>query len=282
MLTRILKVILICIFSLSIPESYASVHGGGLMVAPNRLMISDGARSTSISLFNSGTETSTYRISTENSRMSETGERTVVTDGGEPEDMFADRFIRFAPRQITLKPGEEQTVRISTRLPRDLKEGEYRTGLNFQWIPDPGAPKIGSQQAADSEGISVKIDFSFGITVPVIIRHGNLSATGSIAEAASVDDEKAGKAVEIKVLRQGNRSLYGEFSVFKTGDGKEELLTIIKGVAIYVPNPSRIIRIALPEEKVKKLTPGKDKLRIEYREPSENGGKIIAEKTITY
>lgn len=252
------------------------------MVAPNRLMISDGARSTSISLFNSGTETSTYRISTENSRMSETGERTVVTDGGEPEDMFADRFIRFAPRQITLKPGEEQTVRISTRLPRDLKEGEYRTGLNFQWIPDPGAPKIGSQQAADSEGISVKIDFSFGITVPVIIRHGNLSATGSIAEAASVDDEKAGKAVEIKVLRQGNRSLYGEFSVFKTGDGKEELLTIIKGVAIYVPNPSRIIRIALPEEKVKKLTPGKDKLRIEYREPSENGGKIIAEKTITY
>lgn len=264
-----------------IPRADAQVRGSGLMVAPTRVELDKRTQSMSLSLINNGSEAGTYRIQTLNSRMTESGERKTVV--GEPEagELFADKLIRFAPRQIKLKPGEQQAVRVMARIPNDLKEGEYRTGLNFQWVPEPGEPDIG-KTASDSEGISVKIDFSFGITVPVILRHGELKATGKIAKLEIKTDESQNKNIEIIVEREGNHSLYGNFSVFRVlSADKEELVSVVNGVAVYVPNPRRIFTMKLPADKLASAKPGKDKLRVEYREPRDSGGKLIAEATLS-
>jgi len=259
----------------AIPQAHAQVRGSGLMVAPTRVELDDKARTVSLTLINNGHEPGTYRIKTINSIMTETGEKKVVEGETQENSRFADRMVRFAPRQISLKPGEQQTIRVSSRIPSKLEEGEYRTGLNFQWIPEPGEPDINGK-ISEKEGISVNIEFSFGITVPVIIRHGNLNASGKISKL----ELKQGKNLEITFEREGNRSLYGDISVFLSKpDGKEDLISNIKGIAVYVPNSRRIFTVELPANAlVNGLLNGK--LRVEYREPTLKGGKLIAEASI--
>lgn len=257
----------------------AQIKGEGLIVTPTRVELDQKTRSVSLSLINNGKQTSTYRIQTINSRMSETGERENVK--GEPHkgELFADKMVRFAPRHIRLKPGEQQTVRVMARIPGDIEKGEYRTGLSFQWVPEPGEPQI--RNNSNQDGISVQIDFSFGVTIPVIIRNDELQATGKISQIKLTTNNSSEKCLEITVDREGSRSLYGDFSAIRIAeDGKEDLLATVRGVAVYVPNPRRIYTMKLPDNKTGIIVPGKDKLRVEYREPVEHGAKLIAEKTI--
>lgn len=276
---RIILSLAVILAVLGPSHASAQVRGEGLMVTPTRLELDQKTRSVSLSLINNGKETSTYRIQTINSRMSETGERENVK--GEPQkgELFADKMVRFAPRQIRLKPGEQQTVRVMARIPGNIEKGEYRTGLNFQWIPEPGEPQI--RNNSGQEGISVQIEFSFGITIPVIIRNDELQATGKISQLQMITNNSSEKCLEITVDREGNRSLYGDFSAIRIAeDGKEDLLATVRGVAVYVPNPRRIYTMKLPVNKTGIIVPGKDKLRVEFREPGEHGAKLIAEKTI--
>lgn len=251
------------------------------MVTPTRLVFEKQKRSAELTLTNNGKEASTYRIQTVNSRMTETGERENIE--GEPQkgELFADKLVRFAPRQIRLKPGEQQTIRVMARIPNRLNDGEYRTGLSFQWIPEPGDPQI-SKDSQEADDISVRLEFSFGVTIPVIIRHGGLSATGKIVKTNVKTTEK-GKFLEVRVSREGNQSLYGDLSVyFVNADGKEYLIKTIGGVAIYVPNPHRIFSMLLPEDLPTGKGTGKERLRVEYRERKESGGKLIADSIISF
>ena len=259
----------------------AQIRGGGLVVAPTRVEMTKQSRSVSLSLINNGNETSTYRLKAVNSRMTETGDREIVDGEGLENENFADKMIRFAPRQIRLKPGEQQTVRVMARLPAGLEEGEYRTGLNFQWIPDSAEPEIGSE-SKENESISVNIQFSYGVTIPVIIRNGDLTATGQITDLELVIDNNQAKAV-ITLEREGNRSLYGDFSAYLVAeDGSKELIQNMRGVAIYVPNTRRIYTLALPYDKVSSKSISNKRLKVEYREPPNAGGQLIAESIIDF
>lgn len=255
----------------------AQIRGSGLIVAPTRLVLDSKTRTAELTLTNNGTETNTFRVQTINSKMTETGEREIVTEIGKDNDLFADKLIKFAPRQVRLRPGEQQTIRVMARITGNLHTGEYRTGLNFQWIPDSEISAL-NKQDAENDKIAVKIQFAFGITIPVIIRHGDLSAIGKI-EDMKVKKTDKGRFLETKISRQGNRSLYGDFSVYHvSGDGKESLISSMGGVAIYVPNSHRIFSVALPAD----LSTGKGKLRVEYRERKENGNKLISEASIPF
>lgn len=261
-------------------KTIAQVKGSGLVIAPTRLLFEGRTRSAELTLSNNGNETSTYRIQTVNSRMTENGKRENVESEPIEGELFADKLVRFAPRQVRLRPGEQQTIRVMARINKDLKEGEYRTGLNFQWVPDPASPDI-REIASTAEKISVKIEFSFGITVPVIIRNGELKASGKISNLALKKDENHNKVIEVTIAREGNSSLYGDLSIFRNdASGKEELVYVTRGLAIYVPNPRRVFTMKLPMDKISSANPEKEKLRVEYREPQSSGGKLITEASI--
>ncbi|PKL42438.1 MAG: hypothetical protein CVV41_14975 [Candidatus Riflebacteria bacterium HGW-Riflebacteria-1] len=271
--------VLLAMLYLSVP-SYSQIRGGGLMVTPTRVEMDGRTRSTSISLINNSNETSTYRIQTINSRMTELGERQNIL--GEPgkDELFADKLVKFAPRQVRLKPGEQQTIRVMSRISNSLKKGEYRTGLNFQWIPEPGEPQL-KTHSSSNDGLAVNVQFSYGITVPVIIRHGDLSATGRITGLKLLSANEADRNLKITIDREGDRSLYGDLSVFRVkADGKQELINSVRGIAIYVPNQRRIYTMKIPGGKSGTPNDGKEKLRVEYREINENGGQLIAESSI--
>lgn len=124
---------------------------GDLLVAPTRVVINQGG-SAEVVLSNIGSKPATYRISAELRRMSESGDFDEVKEAdANPAEKTALAMVTFAPRRITLLPGQPQSVRIAVRPPEGLADGEYRVHLNFRAIPPALAPEDAA--AAEASGL---------------------------------------------------------------------------------------------------------------------------------
>ncbi len=239
---------------------------GDLLVAPTRIVL-DGQRGTEIILNNIGSETATYRISLELRRMTAEGRLTEVSpeDANELEQA-AKEMIRYAPRRVTLPPNQPQAIRLGVRAPKDLADGEYRVHLLFRAIPKARSVTASPEQA---DGFSIALTPIYGVTIPVIIRQGNLSATAAIANAR-IEQGDEGQAFAFDLSRTGNRSTYGEIRVMK--QGVNEPLLLVRGIAVYPELASRKVSLQVPPEVAAQL---KGPLSIEYYEPRNIGGGLI-------
>lgn len=250
-----------------------------LLVYPTRLVFEGNDRAAQLDLHNNGTETATYRISVVNRRMTETGGFEDV-DKPLPGELFADPMIRFSPRQVELAPGATQTVRVSVRRPANLADGEYRSHLHFERLPDAAAAN--SVESATRPGeVGVQLRVLVGITIPVIVRQGNTSAKVTLSglELVKGSGERP-PALAFVLNRQGNRSVYGDLgATFTPQGGQERQVGKAAGVAVYTPNPLRRGRLEL------QLPPGqvlaRGTLRLTYRERPEAGGKLLAESVLS-
>lgn len=245
---------------------------GDLLIAPTRVIISQGG-SSEVILSNIGAEPATYRISAELRRMREEGDFDAVTEAeATPAELAALQMITYAPRRITLLPGQPQSVRISIRPPEGLPDGEYRVHLNFRAVPPVLKPEEGAAAAA---GVSIKLTPVYGITIPVFVRRGRLDVSAALSGAHLVK-EPGGSFVELDLTRSGQRSVYGEF-IGKSARG--EVLFDLRGIAAYPEITHRKVQIPLSPEALAKL---RGPVRIEYRELPENGGALIAETAATF
>jgi P pilus assembly chaperone PapD len=243
---------------------FVAKAAGGLLVAPTLIELDKRQHSQSLRLINGDTQAHAYRISLLNYRMDENGQlhETKEETG---QDKFASGMIRYSPRQITLKPGEAQTVRVVYRRSANLAEGEYRSHLLFRKIPESRPPVYGEDTKSK---LSINVKAIFGITIPVIIRHGELSATGQITQVKAAQTKEGKSGISMHVERTGERSLRGNLVV--TADELE--VARVNNLAIYLSSPYR--RVVLP------LDPGQSlegkKVVVEYRENKKDGGSLIA------
>jgi P pilus assembly chaperone PapD len=246
---------------------------GDLLVAPTRLEL-NGFRGTEVVLNNIGTETATYRISVELRRMTPDGELVDVDPAqANNTEKLAEEMIAYAPRRVTLAPNQPQSIRVGVRPPANLPDGEYRVHLLFRAIPDP-KPVTAAQNPTG--GLAIELTPIYGLTIPVIIRAGQLSAQAAIAGARlTVDDGKPAVAVEL--TRAGNRSLYGDVQVFKPGSSNP--VVVVTGVAIYAELTHRSVVLAVPDG-FKGTLAGPAIIR--YVERTDEGqGKLLAEAQVT-
>ena len=151
-----------------------------LLVAPTRVVL-DGSRGTEVILNNIGNEEATYRISLQLRRMTAEGGLEEVEMPNEAEQAALD-MIRYAPRRVVLPPNQPQAIRIGVRVPEELPDGEYRAHMLFRAVPKP-RPAVESED--QGEGFSIRLTPIYGVTIPVIVRNGNLSALAAIANRAS-------------------------------------------------------------------------------------------------
>lgn len=247
-----------------------------LMLHPTRLVFEKNQRAAQLDLINNGQETATYRISLVNRRMSETGEFSGV-DTPAPNEQFADGMLRYSPRQVTLAPGAGQVVRVMLRKPAGLAPGEYRSHLMFERVPKARAQTSIEDRSSDSE-LEIKLTPLIGVSIPLIIRHGETSAVATISNVElqhPADGQPAMVVFELR--RSGNRSIYGDLAVTFTPDnGAEQRVAGAGGVAVYTPNPLRRIKMQLQSG----IAPAHGTLRIVYRGRPEEGGKVLAEAVI--
>jgi P pilus assembly chaperone PapD len=186
----------------------AEERPGSLLVAPTRVVFSGNIRAAEISLINTGTHAATYRISLVRLRMGESGEMQEIKNA-EAGERFADGLVRFSPQQVTLEPRVSQTVRMALRKPANLEAGEYRSHLLFRQIPSTEAPAGESE----SEGLSVRLIPVFGISIPVIVRHGALPSVILLRDTQVVETSPGEHACQVTLRREGDSSVYGNLEV---------------------------------------------------------------------
>jgi hypothetical protein len=245
----------------------ASAGVGDLLVAPTRIVL-DGRRGAEVILNNIGDEPATYRISVEFRRM--TPEGTLIdVEAPTAEDKAAQEMIVYAPRRVTLAPRQPQSIRIAARAPQGTPDGEYRVHMLFRAIP-PARPVTQSDDKP-AQGVSFALTPVYGVTIPVIVRLGNLEAKGGIANVRL--DKKDGKpAVALDLTRDGARSTFGEVRVFKAG--VKNPIAIQRAVAVYKEVNTRHIAVPVdPEFKGQLAGP----VTVQYLETFDDGTKLLAE-----
>src|SRR5690606_4474121 len=171
----------IAIAALASPPLAPLAAQGDLLIAPTRLVL-DGRRGGEVILSNVGGEEATYRVSLELRRMTPDGDLAPVDEAeANVTEKAALEMIRYAPRRVTLPPGEPQAIRISARPGADLPDGEYRVHMSFNAIPKARPVADSDSQAAPDGGFAINLIPIYGITMPIIVRKGELEVTAALA-----------------------------------------------------------------------------------------------------
>ena len=243
---------------------------GDLLVAPTRIVL-DGRKGAEVILNNIGDEPATYRVSVEFRRMTEKGELVDVTTPSEA-DKKAEEMIVYAPRKVTLAPHEPQAIRIVARAAQGLPDGEYRVHMLFRAIP-PATP-VAQTPDEKPKGVQFKLTPVYGVTIPVIVRLGNLQASAGIANV-QLEKKDGAPAIGLDLTRQGTRSTYGEVRVLKAG--YKDPIAVMKGVAVYTEVGKRHVSLLLPEGS-KAAASGQ--VTVEYLETFDDGTHLLAQTQV--
>ena len=246
-----------------------------LLIAPTRVVLDRSDRSTELVVVNKGAEEAAFRISIENRRMNLDGSMEEVTEAIDDE-LFAKDFIRYSPRRIVLKPGERQTVRVSARLNGDMAEGEYRSHLRLQGAPLSAGRTLQSATSTDSGDLSIQLIAIRSITIPVIMRLGQLDADVDIESINLQENDAEDETLLVaRMTRTGSRSTYGDIKIY--APDQVGPVYFARGIALYTPNTERDLILPLPSELRAALT-GKD-IRIEYVSSDPQAPGVIANLT---
>jgi P pilus assembly chaperone PapD len=241
---------------------------GDLLVAPTRVVL-DGRRGAEVILNNIGSEEATYRISLELRRMNDNGKLDEITpETANDTEKAALEIIRFAPRRVTLPPNQPQSIRIGLQATETLPDGEYRAHMLFRAIPK--TPEATAEEAP-ANGLKINLIPVYGVTIPVIVRKGDLKATAAIANATIAKDNE-GPTLQFDLSRNGQRSVFGEVQVHKPGIS--EPLLVAKGIAVYPELGSRQVSLPLNADSAAKV---QGEVVISYYEAPEAGGALITQ-----
>ncbi|GGD55556.1 fimbrial biogenesis chaperone [Lacimicrobium alkaliphilum] len=214
------KSLLVLLFVLGVVQS--GLAQASLLIYPTRVTFDEKDRSQQVTLTNTSQTTNTYRL--------EWREKRALREGGyddiaaeEAKDLpVSSNMIRFSPRQVTLKPGERQVVRLALRRPRNLEVGEYRSHLMFKALPPNEEEKEES-----SPSLNIRMVISFAI--PVVVREGALDASLQLKSAEIVyNPATESGTVHASIKRDGPHSLWGNLSAFWTPAGSDEQVLIAK------------------------------------------------------
>ncbi len=270
-ISLVLRISLTAVLSLLFsPAAYAS---GELLVSPTRVIFEKHTRTASVSIVNAGNETNTYRIEFVERRMTEEGGFEEVKQA-KPGEEFASGMIRFSPRQVVLQPGQSQAIRLMLRKPPKLADGEYRSHLLFRAIPKANTSSV--DKVTDGKGIAIELTPIMGISIPIIVRHGQASATIQVDKLRYF--AKA-SAVLFDLKREGNASVYGDITIlFKSRGGQSVVLRKINGLAIYTPNASRRMNVNVQPPGGIDIKNGT--LTLLYHQSKEAGGRLITEHSV--
>jgi len=239
------------------------------MISPTRVIFEGSERTEQVNLINNGAETARYRISFVRRNMTPLGSLVAIDE--DESGMYSDEMVRFSPRQVTLAPGQSQTVRLMLRKNKNTINGEYRSHMMFESLPDSTASDVSNLTSENTDELSIQLIPVIGITIPVIVRQGNLGVKVSLSdfEIKQANTVKAESFLSLKINREGDMSAYGDFRVYFTPKGGEPVTVgKLNGVAVYTTTNSRMLTIKLQIPESFSLSNGE--IHVAYLKSGEN------------
>ena len=244
-------------------------------LTPKRIVFDDRARGAAqVIVFNRGDAAAKFKIELIDRVMKPDGS---VIEAPGPTIDSAKSFIRFSPRRVTLAPGESQVVRIQARPPADLPAGEYRTHLTVSAIPSTDAGPQAARGSGERKTIQIRLVPIYGMSIPIIVRRGALSAEVGIEDIRPVQSNGA-RAVSFVLVRKGTSSAYGDIDVELVGRGASRSIAVAKGLGVYPEITRRTVVLPLRAD-APALGPGA-RLHVVYREDHARRGSVLAEQDV--
>jgi len=239
---------------------------GNLLITPRRVVFEKATKSFDLNLANTGLDTATFAISLVQIRMNEDGGFETITKP-DSNQWFADQYIRFFPRVVTLGPKESQVVKIQLMRSNGIAPGEYRSHFYFRSLAKV-KPLGEEDQAIDTTKISIKLNPVFGITIPVIIRVGEPSVKINLSNLSFEQVNDTIPRIKLVFNRTGNTSVYGNVIVDHIApNGQITRVGGANGIAVYTPNTIRRFDLNLTNAHNVDFKTGK--LRVIFAAPSD-------------
>lgn len=231
---------LIALFVLCAPrESEAS------FISPTKVYIEDGQNSASVSITNTGDETLVYQFEWERRARSQDGQQTILLKEGETMEGYnpADPYLIYSPRKVVVQPDETQRVRILARRPADMPAGEYRSHLKITSETVDPPEKTETMRGEFGGVLAVRP----GVSIPVMLRTGKTVVDMKITSGTIIREENV-DVVEVNIVNNSTRSIYGKSSLKCLAAGGQETETKLSGFRLYAETKTLNEKFAVPEE----------------------------------
>jgi len=251
---------------------------GNLLVNPVRVVFEGAKQNEDLNLTNIGKDTAVYLVSLVSYKMNENGSFQLIEKSD--SSFSADRFLRFFPRKVILPPSESQAIRLQLRKPKNLKTGEFRSHIYFRAEKEK-SPLGFKDPNIDSTKVAIRITPIFGITIPVIVRNGNLTNSISLDDPQiSLINDSTYKCSVI-INRIGLKSAYGNLKIeFLSESGQKFDVGLASGIGVYPEINKRYFSLIIKNASLKNK--GSGKLIYKFLAPPEEGGVEIAKTEFSY
>jgi len=234
-----------------------------------RMYLDNNNRTESFIMFNNRYDKEKCSIKIKHFNFDENGKMSAYKKAELP-DNSAVPWVRYSPKNFTVERGRPQTVRFSMRRKANVTPQEYRSYLSVSC--DKALQEINTEEgqpATNPNGPSFRAKPKLVQNVPLVIRTGKLQAT------AEFDDIKVvGKKLTAKLIRKGDRSLYGQLALIDKRNNTA--LGYKNSVSIYTETSSYAFDFSLAS----KDTPPLEHLMLRFTEDENYGGSLVIEKDV--
>ncbi|MGV3278624.1 molecular chaperone [Rickettsiales bacterium LUAb2] len=225
--------LLILLFFINIKSSFAMFS-----IDKTYLLLDDQSRNIDIMVFNSSNVSHDYSLSLIHYQQNTDGSYTLITNNTE-NIKFADPYLLFTPIKFTIPAKSSQMVRIQ-RLPMpEARDGEYTSYLLIKEAPNPlDTARISVNSKSHVQLSLIPI---FNISVPLIVRKGDLASNVSIQQAVINNDRSNNKQLELTLARSGTKSIHSNIVVYLGN----KVVGQLNGINIFLSADTRKITVAL-------------------------------------
>jgi P pilus assembly chaperone PapD len=251
--------------------------GADLNISPRRVTFDPTDRSATVYVFNQGDTAATYSVELIDRVMLTDGQIIAAADAAQaPTSPSARSLIDYTPRRVTLQPKQSQVIRIRVRPPAETAP-EYRTHLTVTALPPEDSGFTAAQAAAGAEdGVSLQVTALFSVSIPLIVRQGDMDARAAIENVSLVSGGPGptgatSQAVQLDLVRLGANSVYGDVEIHAGEGASDHIVGLVKGVAVYPEIGRRTLTAPLAEP-----VPAGEPLRIVYRDDDAKVGEVLA------
>lgn len=249
---------------------------GDLLITPKRVVFEGNKQKEELFISNIGKDSAIYSISFLQYNMKEDGSFQQIENTSKGL-RFADPYLRVFPRKVMLAPGESQTIRMQLRRNASMASGEYRSHLYFRAEKENNP--LGFEPPKDKSIMSIQLTPIYGISIPAIIRIGQVQASASLSDLKleTLSDNK--KTLKLTLNRSGNCSLYGDLiAEYLPANGKPVEVGIVRGIGVYTSITKRYCSV--PLNSTQQIDLSKGKLRIRFTSPTDTPYLLYAEKEL--
>lgn len=236
------------------------------------LLFDDKTRNNDVSIINASDAEQTYKVSFIYLKQNSNGSYEANKD---PALIDAAKYLKVTPKIFKLKPYESQTIRVQKMSMADSKDGEYNLHMLIQEQPED--KPVNNVEKEESKDLAIKIKALFAVSIPVVVRKGQLTATNTIDSAEFFVEEDTIK-LKIKLSRTGNRSSRGDL-VLKSN---KDILARAEGVNIFLSSNIREFTLSIGSKDDKDLLEKLQKNLVLSYEDSFNPKIILTTLKLNY